>query len=139
MLFDRLFQTTVRGPNGGFMSWGFEIGRVYNRRANIHARFGGQQQGGIISPAGYPLVVIVTGEKGLEHGYADRFRPDGAFEYFGEGQVGDMVMQRGNRAIAEHSAAGKSLLLFRKTSEGLRFEGEMVYDIILSGLPIETA
>src|SRR5262249_46355796 len=32
----------------------------------------------------------------------------------------------GNRAIAEHSAQGKSLLLFRKTPEGLRFEGEMV-------------
>jgi 5-methylcytosine-specific restriction enzyme A len=110
------------------MSWGFEIGRVYNRRADIHAKFGGQQQGGIISPAEHPLVVIVTGEEGLELGYSDRYRPDGAFEYFGEGQVGDMVMQRGNRAIAEHSAAGKSLLLFHKTSEGLRFEGEMVYE-----------
>ena len=29
------------------MSGGFEIGRVYNRRNDIHARFGGQQQGGI--------------------------------------------------------------------------------------------
>jgi 5-methylcytosine-specific restriction protein A len=110
------------------MSLGFEVGRVYNRRNDIHARFGGQQQGGIITPSQHPLVIIITGEEGLEHGYADRYRPDGVFEYFGEGQVGAMEMQRGNRAIAEHSTLGKSLLLFRKTGEGVRFEGEMVYE-----------
>ncbi len=110
------------------MAWGFEIGRVYNRRADIHARLGGQQQGGIITPADHPLVIIISGEEGLQHGYADRYRDDGVFEYFGEGQIGDMVLQRGNRAIAEHSVTGKSLLLFQKTQDGLRFEGEMVYD-----------
>jgi 5-methylcytosine-specific restriction protein A len=73
-------------------------------------------------------VIIVTGEEGLEHGYADRTRDDGVFEYFGEGQVGDMVLQRGNLAIGSHAAEGKSLLLFRKTAEGLRFLGEMVYE-----------
>jgi 5-methylcytosine-specific restriction enzyme A len=67
----------------------------------------------------HPVVFIITGEEGLEHGYADRYRPDGAFEYFGEGQVGDMAMQKGNRAIADHSAEGKSLLLFSKTKSGL--------------------
>jgi 5-methylcytosine-specific restriction protein A len=110
------------------MSWGYEEGKVYSRRADIHAKFGGQQQGGIITPTQHPLVIIITGEKGLEHGYADRARDDGAFEYFGEGQVGDMVLQRGNLAIAGHAADGKSLLLFRKTAEGLRFLGEMVYE-----------
>ena len=108
------------------MSWGFEAGRVYHRRNDIHARFGGQQQGGIITPKDHPLVIIVTGEEGLEHGYADRLRPDGVFEYFGEGQVGDMQLTGGNKAVAEHSASGESLLLFRKAATGLRFEGEMV-------------
>ena len=32
------------------MAWGFEIGRVYNRRRDLHARFAGQQQGGITKP-----------------------------------------------------------------------------------------
>jgi 5-methylcytosine-specific restriction protein A len=108
------------------MSWGFEIGRVYNRRNDIHARFGGQQQGGIITPKDHPLVIIITGEEGLQHGYADRLRPDGVFEYFGEGQVGDMQLAGGNKAVADHSASGESLLLFRKTPTGLRFEGEML-------------
>jgi len=74
------------------------------------------------------VVIIITGEEGLQHGYADRYRPDGVFEYFGEGQVGDMQLQRGNRAIAEHSTLGKSLLLFRQTADGIRFEGETVYE-----------
>ena len=55
------------------MSWGFEVGRVYNRRADIHGRFGGQQQGGIITPAQHPVVIIITGEEGVQHGYADRY------------------------------------------------------------------
>src|SRR5689334_21050101 len=38
-------------------------------------------------------------------------RADGAFEYFGEGQVGDMQLQRGNRAIVEHSALGKEFAI----------------------------
>ena len=110
------------------MSWGFEEGKVYNRRADIHAKFGGQQQGGIITPSKHSLLIIITGEEGLAHGYNDRPRDDGVFEYFGEGQVGDMVLQRGNLAIASHAAEGKSLLLFRKATEGLRFLGEMVYE-----------
>ncbi len=109
------------------MSYGFEVGRTYNRRQDIHARFGGQQQGGIITPKAQPVVIIITGEDGLTHGYADRSLPDGTFEYFGEGQIGDMQWVRGNRAIRDHSLDGKSLLLFRKTSEGLRFINEMVY------------
>ena len=63
------------------MSWGFEKGRVYNRRADIHDRFDGQRQGGIITPKQYPLVIIITGEEGLSHGYADRQRADGALHF----------------------------------------------------------
>jgi 5-methylcytosine-specific restriction enzyme A len=46
------------------MSWGVEVGRVYNRRTDIHAKYGGQQQGGIITPAEHALVFIITGEEG---------------------------------------------------------------------------
>jgi 5-methylcytosine-specific restriction protein A len=76
------------------MSWGFEIGRVYNRRKDIHARFRGQQQGGIITPKKHALVSIITGEEGKQYGYADRERADGVFEYFGEGRNGPMRMTR---------------------------------------------
>lgn len=110
------------------MAWDFERGRTYNRTREIHDRFGGQRQGGIITPSSFPLVIAITGEAGGQHGYSDRMREDGVFEYFGEGQRGDMQLIRGNRAIAQHSAEGKSLLLFRKIARdgSLRFEGEWV-------------
>ncbi|WP_428031541.1 HNH endonuclease [Ancylobacter sp.] len=112
--------------------WPFERGRTYNRRADIHGRYGGQQQGGIITPSLHQLVIAITGEEGEQHGYSDRLRADGVFEYFGEGQIGDMQMVRGNRQIGGHAAAGKSLLLFRKDRSGrLRFEGEWVCENVL--------
>lgn len=46
------------------MSWGFEVGRVYSRQADIHAKYGGQEQGGIDTPAKHALVFIITGEEG---------------------------------------------------------------------------
>ncbi|OOG75568.1 HNH endonuclease [Sinorhizobium sp. A49] len=108
------------------MSWGFERGRIYNRRADIHGRFNGQQRGGIVTPAEHGVIIIFTGEEGEVHGYSDRWRDDGVFEYFGEGQLGDMVMQKGNRAIAEHAAQGKSILLFKILPKGVEFEDEMI-------------
>ena len=47
------------------MSWGFEPGRVYNRRADIHARFGGQQQGGIVTPANHAAIIATTSTKNV--------------------------------------------------------------------------
>ena len=42
----------------------FEIGKIYSRRTDIHARFGGQQQGGISTPASSPIIFLFTGESG---------------------------------------------------------------------------
>ncbi len=76
----------------------FEPGQTYNRRQDIHDRFGGQRQGGISTPSAHPLIFLFTGETGTTYGYRDEFRPDGTFWYTGEGQTGAMVMQRGNLA-----------------------------------------
>src|SRR5436309_11080683 len=53
---------------------GFEIGRIYSRRQDIHARFGGQQQGGIATPAKAPFVFLFTGASGEQYGYSDGWR-----------------------------------------------------------------
>ena len=55
-------------------------------------------------------------------------RADGNLQYFCEGQVGDMSFVRGNRAVRDHAAEGRDLLLFRNLRDGLRYEGQMVYD-----------
>lgn len=102
----------------------FEIGRIYNRRADLHAKFGGQMQGGISTPAAHPLIFAFTGATGLRHGYADEWAENGTLQYFGEGQEGDMTLTAGNKAIANHGADGKELLLFEAIGAGrARFRG----------------
>lgn len=111
------------------MAWDFVDGKIYNRRRDIHGRFNGQRQGGIITPSDrrYPIIII-TGEAGGAHGYADHLREDGVFEYSGEGQIGDMTMTNGNLAIRDHATNGRDLLLFRKQKDGLRFLGQFVLE-----------
>jgi 5-methylcytosine-specific restriction protein A len=104
----------------------FEIGALYNRRDDIHGRFGGQRQGGISTPVDAPFVFLFTGEAGKQHGYSDWWDDDGQFHYYGEGQVGDMADKGGNRALRQHVANGKRLLLFQALGKGrpYRFLGE---------------
>lgn len=110
----------------------YEVGALYSRRQEIHARFGGQRQGGISTPANSAFVVLFTGEAGQQHGYSDRWEhEDGEniLHYFGEGQQGDMQDTRGNRAIREHLQNNKRLLIFQSLgkSQPYRFLGEFRY------------
>ena len=68
----------------------FEVGRVYNRRADIHRPFGGQQQGGISTFARVPCIFLFTSPSGAQHGYADGWTDEGVFRYTGEGQAGEI-------------------------------------------------
>ena len=104
----------------------FTVGQVYKRR-ELHAKFGGQQQGGIATPSRYPIILLFTAERGAEYGYKDGWTDDGIFLYTGEGQYGDMQFTRGNRAVLEHVALGKDLHLFENIGKGLvRYIGRMV-------------
>lgn len=89
--------------------WGVVIGQTYNRQRDIHQKFGGQRQGGIRTPAKHRVVFIFTGPSGVKHGYSDEWSQDGTYGYYGEGQKGDMTVQRGNRAIANHAVDGNDL------------------------------
>jgi 5-methylcytosine-specific restriction protein A len=105
---------------------GYELGKSYNRRQDIHARFRGQQQGGICTPANHPVVIVFTGETGRQHGYADGWTPEGVYRYYGEGQSGDMTWKGGSLAIRDHVGAGEDLLLFQTLGGGVvRFLGEL--------------
>jgi 5-methylcytosine-specific restriction enzyme A len=105
----------------------FVVGQIYNRRNDIHAKFGGQRQGGISTPSGQPYIFLFTGEGGEAFGYSDGVAGDGTFRYYGEGQHGDMPFVRGNKAILEQAENGKSLLLFRTLGKGkgVRFMAEL--------------
>ena len=87
----------------------FEVGRTYSRRDELHRLYGGQQQGGISTPTDQPFIMLFTGESGEQYGYRDGWGESGVFVYTGEGQTGDMVFLRGNRAIREHVQDDKVL------------------------------
>lgn len=93
----------------------FKIGRQYRRKPDIHEKFGGQRQGGISTPIDVSAVFLFTSDAGEQHGYKDEYRPDGLFWYTGEGQVGDMKMEGGNKAILTHLEGKKSLHVFEYT------------------------
>lgn len=102
----------------------FEVGREYHRRADIHEVFGGQRYGGISTPRDALAIFIFTSGAGEQHGYIDKYRDDGLFEYTGEGQVGPMTMDSGNSAILNHVANKKALHIFESTrSSYVRYLG----------------
>ncbi|MFC2083665.1 HNH endonuclease [Bacteroidota bacterium] len=106
----------------------FVTGEIYNRRRDIHKLYKGQEQGGISTPANFPLMFIFTSDTGEEYGYKDEFRPDGTFWYTGEGQAGNMEMTRGNLAIKNHQQNGKAIHLFEYVRQGVvRYVGEAIY------------
>lgn len=102
----------------------FELNKEYHRKSEIHDIYGGQQRGGISTPGRFPFVLLFTSDEGEQYGYHDDF-VEGVFHYTGEGQSGDMQMNKGNRAILEHSKQGKKLHVFGATKKGfVRYWGE---------------
>ncbi len=105
----------------------FKKGEIYRRR-EIHEKYGGQEQGGISTPANYNMIFLFTSDRGEEHGYLDGWVDQRHFAYTGEGQYGDMTFTRGNRAIRDHLENGKELHLFSQVSKGyVEYVGQMIY------------
>lgn len=95
--------------------WPFEIGTTLPRK-QVHAKVGGQQQQGIVTPQGWPDVLVFTDPvKGKRFGY-DRFeglRADGCYSYTGAGPERDQVFLRGNKWLRDAEREGKTIRLFR--------------------------
>jgi len=96
-------------------------------RSEIHKTVGGQEQGGISTPADHDVIQIFVGRTGRRHGYAYQWTPERELLYTGEGKYGDMEFARGNSAVKDHVADGKDLLLFEVGKDSfVRFIGPMV-------------
>jgi 5-methylcytosine-specific restriction protein A len=97
-------------------------------RSELHLSWGGaiavQQQGGILTPRGAPVVIVITGASGAAYGYHDTWK-DGVLHYFGAGQEGPMEFKRGNKALRDHVADGEAVHLFRQEVDGLRYLHEV--------------
>ena len=104
----------------------FVPGQIIRRR-ELHSMYGGQEQGGISTPAKYPFIMLFTAPSGISHGYDDGWTEGGIFLYSGEGQLGDMSFVRGNRALRDHLQDGKDVYLFEQVDPGLvQYVGQMI-------------
>jgi 5-methylcytosine-specific restriction protein A len=102
--------------------------QLYNRRADIHALYGGNWQSGICPSANYPYIFIFSGTAGHQHGYKDGWDNPNVFTYTGEGQAGDMEFTRGNLALRDHLKNGKRVFLFESENTGfVRFICEVEF------------
>jgi hypothetical protein len=89
-------------------------------RREVHARYGGRQQGGIGPSSKAPVILFFTDpHAGHRHGYYDGWDNQGLFNYYGEGQLGDQRLVQGNKAILNHKTDGRTL-------EGFLANGPMV-------------
>jgi 5-methylcytosine-specific restriction protein A len=101
---------------------------IYNRRADIHALYGGNWQSGICPSANYPYIFIFSGKSGHQHGYKDGWDNPNVFTYTGEGQVGDMKFTKGNLALRDHLKNGKRVFLFESGNKGfVKFISEVEF------------
>lgn len=64
------------------------------------------------------MVFLFSGESGEQYGYTDEVDAHGVYSYAGEGQVGDMTLTRGNLAVQQHAATGRTLHLFKALGKG---------------------
>jgi argininosuccinate lyase len=109
-------------------SFPFQVGLAYERQKDIHDRFGGNRQSGIAACSEHPYVFLFSSPRGEAFGYRDGWISDETFLYTGEGQEGDMEMQRGNLAIRRHEDDGRELHLFERRDDGrYEYKGEMRY------------
>jgi transposase len=95
-------------------TWSVQPGETLVRE-QIHGAYGGNPQAGISRSSATPNVLVYSDhEKAAANGYDfDGWdESQQVYYYAGEGKVGDQVMLRGNRAIAEHQADGTALRLF---------------------------
>lgn len=118
----------------------FFEGKIYNRRIDLHYKYGGNIQSGIVSCPRYSIILLFSSPKGEEYGYSDGWKSINTYEYTGEGQKGDMQFIRGNKAIRDHQADGKELHLFKKVNTGsYEYLGRFVYQshVIENGADFE--
>lgn len=106
--------------------WSLEIGDTVRRR-ELHAAYGGQQQGGIVTPRNISDILIFTDVRsGAQFGYDlhEGPQPDGSYSYTGEGQQGDQVFVRGNKALRDANSDGRPIRLFATTGVYATYIGQ---------------
>jgi len=97
-------------------------------RFHIHSLLGGSFRGGIAPCSKSPNVLLFSDpERGRPFGYDvyEGLRPDGYYNFTGEGKSADQEPIRGNKAILEHKKTNRSLKLFVPEEDLQVYVGEV--------------
>lgn len=95
-------------------TWQTEIGTEATR-AELSQIYGDQGMSGIQTPTATKNIFVYSDPaRGQQHGYTfDGWNSDGSiFRYTGAGPVGDQVLKRGNKALANQPTSGLPIRLF---------------------------
>lgn len=95
----------------------FEPNKIYNRKIDIHQKYGGNQQSGIVNCPNFPYIFIFSSNSGKTFGYSDYWDND-YYYYTGMGSKGDMRFESGNKAILNHIQNEKKIFLFEGLKNG---------------------
>lgn len=99
------------------------------RRREVHDRYGGNPMSGISASRSSPNILLFSSVAGAAHGYDNAFNDDGTYTYYGEGQVGNQTVSRGNLAVLTHLETGRHLRLFFGQGDAtVIYDGEYLYD-----------
>ena len=102
--------------------WQFPIGSELTRAEIAYGidgegAIGGQERGGIITPADSANILLFSDPGAAElygYDYDGWVESNTVFQYTGQGQKGDQEWKRGNKAIRDHKENGKSIRVLIK-------------------------
>ena len=112
------------------MAWNLDPGQELSRREVHDLAGGGSGQNGMTRPRGSSDLLLFSSSSGSRYGYNfDGWKPDGAFHYTGEGQLGDQVFTRGNLQLRDHLVRELRPRLFEEAGRSrVRYLGEFRVD-----------
>jgi hypothetical protein len=96
------------------------------RRKTIHEIYGGQEQGGISTPADHRNTLLFSDPDGANYGYTDGWKDDGSYHYTGQGTEGDQGFTSANRAVLDKQ---RSIHIFETAKDTvIRYLGQFLPD-----------
>lgn len=90
------------------------VGHLY-KRADLHSRFGGSENAGIVPSRKEPVILLFHTKEKVQQFYQDDYDPaEGVYRYSGQGTFGDMEWNSANLAVKNHNEDGRDLYFFER-------------------------
>jgi 5-methylcytosine-specific restriction protein A len=89
------------------------LGAVY-KRSDLHLRFGGNTNSGIVPSNREPVILLFHTLEKANQFYSDGFDDHGVYHFSGKGAYGDMPWNSENKALRQQASDGRAILFFER-------------------------